>query len=118
MQAVRYKGPMDVVKHVMRNEGGVVGLYKGMGATLLREVPGNAAMFGAYEWLKINLAKQQVRTNIMHTKAICSQYLHCPAGVSFIMRVKTCFGNACGQNCLCLQQLQYWIATASLASLG
>ncbi len=65
MQAIRYKGPMDVASHVWRNEGGVKGLYKGMGATMLREVPGNAFMFGAYEYIKISLAKQQVNSSFV-----------------------------------------------------
>ncbi|KAK1303848.1 Mitochondrial carnitine/acylcarnitine carrier-like protein [Acorus calamus] len=50
--AVKYGGPMDVAKHVLRCEGGVRGLYKGLVPTLAREVPGNAAMFGVYEALK------------------------------------------------------------------
>ncbi|XP_072986204.1 mitochondrial carnitine/acylcarnitine carrier-like protein [Typha latifolia] len=49
---VRYGGPMDVAKHVVRSEGGVRGLFKGMVPTLAREVPGNAAVFGVYEALK------------------------------------------------------------------
>ncbi|EFJ22553.1 hypothetical protein SELMODRAFT_443165 [Selaginella moellendorffii] len=54
---VSYAGPMDVARHVARNEGGaVVGLYKGLFPTLLREVPGNAAMFGSYEAIKQALA--------------------------------------------------------------
>lgn len=51
-----YKGPMDVVKQVLRNEGGIFGLFKGLIPTLLREVPGNAAMFGAYQATKQMLA--------------------------------------------------------------
>ena len=57
---MQYRGPLDVVKQVMRSEGGAVGLYRGLGPTLLREVPGSAAMFAAYEAFKISLAKQQV----------------------------------------------------------
>ena len=45
---------------VMRGEGGVLGLYKGTVSTLLREVPGNAAMFGAYEVVKQWMVRQQV----------------------------------------------------------
>ncbi|RWR87404.1 mitochondrial carnitine/acylcarnitine carrier-like protein [Cinnamomum micranthum f. kanehirae] len=50
--AVKYGGPMDVAKHVLKSEGGVRGLFKGLVPTLAREVPGNAAMFGVYEALK------------------------------------------------------------------
>lgn len=49
---VKYAGPMDVAKHVLKSEGGLRGLYKGLVPTLAREVPGNAAMFGVYEALK------------------------------------------------------------------
>ncbi|XP_073001138.1 mitochondrial carnitine/acylcarnitine carrier-like protein [Typha latifolia] len=54
--AVKYGGPMDVAKHVLRSEGGVRGLCKGLGPTLAREVPGNAAMFGVYEAVKQYIA--------------------------------------------------------------
>ncbi|CAL9162937.1 unnamed protein product [Musa hybrid cultivar] len=53
--AVKYGGPMDVAKHVMR-EAGLRGLFKGLVPTLSREVPGNAAMFGVYEGLKQKFA--------------------------------------------------------------
>ncbi|KAH0457117.1 hypothetical protein IEQ34_015024 [Dendrobium chrysotoxum] len=54
--AVKYGGPMDVARHVLRSEGGLRGLFKGLVPTLAREVPGNAAMFGVYEALKKTLA--------------------------------------------------------------
>ncbi|KAF4358011.1 hypothetical protein CsatB_004523 [Cannabis sativa] len=50
--AVKYGGPMDVARQVLRSEGGVRGLFKGFIPTLAREVPGNALMFGVYEALK------------------------------------------------------------------
>ena len=43
---------MDVAKHVLKAEGGLRGLFKGLVPTLAREVPGNAVMFGVYEALK------------------------------------------------------------------
>ncbi|PPD67335.1 hypothetical protein GOBAR_DD35788 [Gossypium barbadense] len=55
--AVKYGGPMDVARHVLRSEGGVRGLFKGLVPTLAREVPGNAAMFGVYEALKQYMAE-------------------------------------------------------------
>ncbi|OMO77293.1 hypothetical protein CCACVL1_15112 [Corchorus capsularis] len=54
--AVKYGGPMDVAKHVLRSEGGMRGLFKGLVPTLAREVPGNAAMFGMYEAVKQYMA--------------------------------------------------------------
>ncbi|KAL9242695.1 hypothetical protein vseg_016671 [Gypsophila vaccaria] len=56
--AVKYGGPMDVAKHVL-SEAGARGLLKGLGPTLAREVPGNAAMFGVYELVKQYLAGGQ-----------------------------------------------------------
>lgn len=50
--AVKYGGPIDVAKQVLRSEGGARGLFKGLVPTMAREVPGNAAMFGVYEALK------------------------------------------------------------------
>ncbi len=57
---VHYKGPFDVMKHV-RAEKGMLGLYKGFTPTLVREVNGNAVMFGVYEYLKRQLASVQVQ---------------------------------------------------------
>jgi len=54
--AVKYGGPMDVARQVLRSEGGIRGLFKGMVPTMAREVPGNAALFGVYEALKQLLA--------------------------------------------------------------
>ncbi|KGN55764.1 mitochondrial carnitine/acylcarnitine carrier-like protein [Cucumis sativus] len=53
---VKYGGPMDVARHVLKSEGGARGLFKGLAPTLAREVPGNAAMFGVYELLKQKFA--------------------------------------------------------------
>lgn len=50
--AVKYGGPLDVAKQVLRSEGGARGLFKGLVPTMAREIPGNAAMFGVYEALK------------------------------------------------------------------
>ncbi|KAH9606504.1 hypothetical protein KSS87_013702 [Heliosperma pusillum] len=56
--AMKYGGPIDVVKHVL-SEAGLKGLLKGLGPTLAREVPGNAATFGVYELVKQYLAGGQ-----------------------------------------------------------
>ncbi|KAI3692021.1 hypothetical protein L6452_31827 [Arctium lappa] len=50
--APKYSGPMDVVKQVLRSEGGVRGIFKGLIPTMTREIPGNATLFGVYEALK------------------------------------------------------------------
>jgi solute carrier family 25 carnitine/acylcarnitine transporter 20/29 len=42
----------DVARHVLLHEGGLLGLFKGLGATLWRESLGNMAMFGVYELIK------------------------------------------------------------------
>jgi solute carrier family 25 carnitine/acylcarnitine transporter 20/29 len=49
-----------VARHVLRHEAGALGLFKGLTATLGREIPGNVAMFGVYELLKAQFAAQQV----------------------------------------------------------
>ena len=56
---VRYKGPLDVLRHV-KAEKGIGGLYRGMTPTLTREVAGNATMFAIYELLKRKAAAMQV----------------------------------------------------------
>jgi solute carrier family 25 carnitine/acylcarnitine transporter 20/29 len=44
-------GFMDCARSVYQ-EGGIRSIFRGTGATILRDVPGNAAYFGAYEFLK------------------------------------------------------------------
>lgn len=58
-----YRGPISVARQVLMNEGGLLGLYRGLTPTLLREVPGNAVMFGVYEWLKESIVRWQVTAN-------------------------------------------------------
>ncbi len=55
-----FKGPLGVMGNVLRHEGGVLGLFRGLVPTLLREVPGNAAYFGLYDLSKRQLAEWQV----------------------------------------------------------
>lgn len=57
--ALKYGGPMDVAKNVLKSEGGMRGLFKGLVPTMAREIPGNAAMFGVYEAFKQFLAGGQ-----------------------------------------------------------
>ena len=44
-----YTGPVDCIRQTLKTEGLVNGLYKGHGATLLREIPGNFFWYGVYE---------------------------------------------------------------------
>ncbi|KAK9667840.1 hypothetical protein RND81_13G014700 [Saponaria officinalis] len=77
--AVKYGGPMDVAKHVL-SEAGPKGLLKGLGPTLAREVPGNAAMFGVYELVKQHLAGGQDTSTLGRGSLILAGGL---AGASF-----------------------------------
>ncbi|KAI9495161.1 mitochondrial carrier domain-containing protein [Zychaea mexicana] len=47
----KYKGPMDAVRQLYK-EGGIRSIFRGTGATLLRDSPGSAAYFVAYELIK------------------------------------------------------------------
>ncbi|EMS61322.1 hypothetical protein TRIUR3_24131 [Triticum urartu] len=53
------KGRGGVARHVLRSEGGVRGLFKGLVPTMAREIPGNALMFGVYEATKQFIAGGQ-----------------------------------------------------------
>ncbi|KAK9716215.1 hypothetical protein RND81_06G218900 [Saponaria officinalis] len=77
--AVKYGGPIDVAKHVL-SEAGAKGLLKGIGPTLAREVPGNAAMFGVYELVKQYLAGGQDTSTLGRGSLILAGGL---AGASF-----------------------------------
>jgi solute carrier family 25 carnitine/acylcarnitine transporter 20/29 len=43
-----YTGLVDVARRIVHTEG-PRGLFRGLGATLMREVPGNTLFFGVYE---------------------------------------------------------------------
>lgn len=47
----KYGGCLNVAKHIFR-QGGILGFYKGLTPTFLREVFGNAAYFGSYQGTK------------------------------------------------------------------
>ncbi|KAL7094385.1 hypothetical protein ACP275_11G100500 [Erythranthe tilingii] len=82
--AVKYGGPMDVARHVLRSEGGARGLFKGLMPTFAREVPGNAAMFGVYEAFKQYLAGGQDTSTLGRGSLIMAGGL---AGASFWVSV-------------------------------
>ena len=48
VQDGQYFGPREAISHIYK-KGGIVGFSKGLNATLLREVPGNAIFFTTYE---------------------------------------------------------------------
>lgn len=54
----KYTGMVDCAQAVYR-EGGIASLYRGTGATLLRDVPGSVAWFGMYEFVKLSMMKAQ-----------------------------------------------------------
>ncbi|CAK9150174.1 unnamed protein product [Ilex paraguariensis] len=81
--AVKYGGPMDVARHVLRS-GGTRGLFKGLFPTMAREVPGNAAMFGVYEALKQYLAGGQDTSGLGRGSLLVAGGL---AGASFWVSV-------------------------------
>lgn len=58
-----YKGPLDCVQQTIREEG-LRGLTRGMGATMAREVPGNALFFYVYEWLRRGLPGRLTMENV------------------------------------------------------
>lgn len=52
---VLYKGAMHCTTSILKSEG-IRGLYRGLGGTLIREVPGNMAFFWGYEGTRKALA--------------------------------------------------------------
>ncbi|XP_020083873.1 mitochondrial carnitine/acylcarnitine carrier-like protein [Ananas comosus] len=82
--AVKYKGPMDVARHVLKSEGGLRGLFKGLVPTLAREVPGNAAAFGVYQAFKQYFAGGPDTSNLGSGSLLVAGGL---AGASFWLAV-------------------------------
>jgi len=65
----KYKGPADVVKSIWREEG-IRGIYKGTVGTLVRDVPGSIAYFGAYEGIKRALTPAGGKASDLNTLAV------------------------------------------------
>jgi len=65
----KFKGPVDVVKHLYK-EGGIRSIFKGSAATLLRDVPGSVAYFGAYEYFKHTLTPPNSTPDKLNTFSI------------------------------------------------
>ncbi|GMM34958.1 mitochondrial 2-oxodicarboxylate carrier [Saccharomycopsis crataegensis] len=55
----RYSGPLDVVKSIVVNEGGIKSLYTGLEATLWRHVMWNAAYFGSIHQIRSLMPKYE-----------------------------------------------------------
>uniref|UniRef100_A0A6N2JZH1 Mitochondrial carnitine/acylcarnitine carrier-like protein n=1 Tax=Salix viminalis TaxID=40686 RepID=A0A6N2JZH1_SALVM len=82
--AVKYGGALDVTRHVLKSEGGVRGLFKGLVPTMAREIPGSAAMFGVYELLKQSFAGGEDTSQLGRGSLIVAGGL---AGASFWVSV-------------------------------
>lgn len=50
-----YNGPLDVVKSLYKT-GGIKSIFRGTGATLLRDVPASGVYFLTYDWIKMVLS--------------------------------------------------------------
>lgn len=57
--SVLYSGPLNAMSLVLQFEGGLAGMFRGLCPTLVREIPGNAAYFGAYALIKNKIAEAQ-----------------------------------------------------------
>jgi solute carrier family 25 (mitochondrial carnitine/acylcarnitine transporter), member 20/29 len=67
--AAPFKGPGDVVRHVLRTEG-AGGLFRGASATLLRDATGSFAYFAVYEGLKRRLTPAGSSTTTLSPLAV------------------------------------------------
>ncbi len=47
-QSYKYNGTIDCIKNVIKNEG-IMSFYKGLGARLMRVIPGQGIIFASYE---------------------------------------------------------------------
>ena len=78
--AAAYRGPLDVLRQSIMNEGLRV-LYKGHTATMLRETPGTAAWFGAYElFIRAMTPVGVKRKDLPPTTVVCAGAL---GGISY-----------------------------------
>lgn len=53
MQANMSNSILETVNQINRHEGGVLGLFKGFGITLMREIPFSLVQFPLYEYFKV-----------------------------------------------------------------
>ncbi|CAG9855268.1 unnamed protein product [Phyllotreta striolata] len=61
-----YNGPLDVVKKLYK-QGGISSIYRGAGATLLRDIPASGMYFLTYEAIKEYLTKNGESPSILGT---------------------------------------------------
>jgi len=59
---------MDAARYVFRHERGLIGLYKGLTITMIREIPGDMAMFGVYAAFRNYFAKTKVNYSMSRVK--------------------------------------------------
>jgi len=67
----KYTGPFDAVRSLLR-EGGIRSLYRGTVATLIRDVPGSIAYFGAYEAVKRALTRNNKSGELSPVAVVCA----------------------------------------------
>lgn len=98
----RFKGPMDVARHLVRTEGWS-SLFRGTAATLLRDGSGSMAYFAVYEWIKRTLtppdSKQMSPVSVMlggGFAGVCNWIVAIPADV-IKSRIQTAEGAEIGK---------------------
>ncbi|KAJ1994503.1 carnitine transporter [Dimargaris cristalligena] len=65
----KYNGPIHAARVILK-ESGIRGLFKGTGATLLRDIPGSVAYFGAYELFKQMFTPEGAEPGQLSTVAV------------------------------------------------
>jgi len=62
----QYKGPIDVIRQLYK-EGGFRSIYRGTGATLLRDIPASGAYLSVFEFLKKRFSGDSTKLSPMAT---------------------------------------------------
>ena len=57
-------GSFGAVVKAIRADGGMFGFYRGVGATMMRDVPGSMAWFGTYELVKTNICEDRKKPSV------------------------------------------------------
>jgi hypothetical protein len=53
-----YRGPIDAVRRIVSSHGVFTGLYRGFGATVLRQSPSFGVYFGTYDSIKVAVSRR------------------------------------------------------------